>query len=297
MLSVLVPIYNYSVVHLVTTLHKQLTACNIPFEILCLDDGSDKEYVLKNKVIESLIHTSFFKSEENKGRTETRQRLSYASKFDWLLFLDSDTLPKNNTFIANYISHLNTDIDAIFGGITYKDTPPKPEFLLRWKYGIKYESQTAETRKPLPFKNIVSANMCMRKHVFNAINTNITYNAYGLDNYFGSKLKENKAKILHINNPVYHLGLESNNVYLLKKEEATQTLLKLIRENLIKNKDNKILCLFQLLKKTHLNHLFSYIYKTSHPAIKKQLTSENPSISLFQFYRIAYMCYVDKKTK
>ena len=291
MLSVLIPIYNYNVVDLVTAIHKQLIACNIPFEIICLDDASNPEYITENIKIEALPFTTFTKSSENNGRTKTRQLLSDASKYDWLLFLDADTLPTTDRFIINYVAHFNSEVKALFGGISYQEERPDPNYLLRWKYGLKHETNTVENRNTFPFKNIVSANMCMNKNVFNTINSSITYNAYGLDNYFGAKLKELKTSILHINNPVYHLGLESNTIYLKKKEFASDTLLKLIEDNALENNDNEILILYLFLKKTHLNHLFSGLYKVLHIPIKKQLTGNNPSVLLLQCYRIMYMCY------
>ncbi|WP_066224789.1 glycosyltransferase family 2 protein [Formosa haliotis] len=293
MLSVLIPIYNYNVVPLVKELHKQLMDSKISFEIICVDDCSAPEYIALNRAIDTLSCTSYLKSPANYGRTKTRQLLSDASQYDWLLFLDADVLPTTNSFIKNYIALFNTEIKAFFGGISYKDPQPKPEFLLHWKYGIKHEATSVNTRKIYPYKNIVSANMCMKKDVFNLINSSITYNAYGLDNYFGSKLKALQTPISHIDNPVFHLGLETNLTFITKKEEAADTLLKLIDSGMPINKNNKILVLFLFLKKTHVNQLISTLYKQTAKQIKKQLTSKNPSIKLLQAYRIMYMCYSD----
>lgn len=297
MLSVLIPVYNYNIVTLVTSVHSQLTKSKIDFEILVQDDCSKPEYNSLNKTINTLSKVSYFESKTNIGRTATRQAMANKAKYDWLLFLDADVLPKHESFINNYITHINNKLDVIFGGICYEDVCPDSNYSLRWTYGKNYEAKTVREREIAPYKNIVSANMLIKKSLFNTINSKVTYNAYGLDIFFGAQLNANQSAILHIENPVFHLGLEDNSSYIKKVEAVNTTLLKLIQENDIFNKDHKLLSLFLFLKKTKLNILTSVLYKLLHKSLKAQLKSNTPSMLLFQCYRILYLCYADLNTE
>ncbi|QDO92545.1 glycosyltransferase family 2 protein [Formosa sediminum] len=293
MLSVLIPIYNYNVVALVKALHKQLIEANIIFEIICLDDASDVKYMNTNTEVEALSCTSFLKSSHNNGRTQTRQSLCEASQFEWLLFLDADTIPVNTNYILTYIKYINSDFEAIFGGFAYNNTPPENEFMLRWKYGRSKEVVDASVRNRTPYKVIISANFLIKKSVFKSLNAQMQYSGYGLDNYFGALLKDKSIKVYHINNPVYHLGIENSNVYLQKKEAAALMLLKLTKQQKIKTHNNSLLALFTSLKHTKLNVIFSYIHSIFKVQMKRNLLGSNPNIKVLQLYRITFMCYID----
>ena len=293
MISVLIPVYNYNIVALIKEIHSQVIDCKIPFEIIALEDGSTSENITINQEINTFSDTKLLISKKNIGRIAARQILSDNAKFDWLLFLDADTMPKSKTFIASYLTLFNSNFDAIYGGCAYEETKPKPEFMLRWVYGKVKEEVAANIRNDKPYKSIVSVNFMIKKAIFNLINSQINHRGYGLDNMFGALLKSNQIKVHHVNNEVYHLGLEASDLYLEKKEEAAQTLLRLYKEEKISNRDNELLTLFKKLKRFKLNNLASLFYKIFKNGLKKNLTSSKPSIKILQLYRITYMCYFD----
>ncbi len=293
MISVLIPTYNYHIVKLVNSVHEQLEACDIDFEIIGYEDGSTNEFIEANTAINHLPHTQLLVSKENVGRIKARQALCDQAQYEWLLFLDADVFPSTKNFITNYKDQLASSNDALFGGICYHKDKPQQEYMLRWKYGIQNEEAHALERNRKPYKLVVSANMLIRKNVFNSINSLISYTEYGMDNFFGSKLKELHTHILHIDNPVFHLGLENNNQYLKKKEAAASTLLYLLKHNLITVSDNNLLELFLRLKKWKLNYLVAYTFKMFRENLKKNLLGKDPSIKLLQYYRIGYICYID----
>jgi len=103
MLSVLIPIYNYKVTHLLLELILQLEDVNILYEIICIDDSST-EFNRENLIIETFKNVTSLKLENNIGRSKIRNLLTKKATYRWLLFLDSDVLPKNNNFIQKYIS-------------------------------------------------------------------------------------------------------------------------------------------------------------------------------------------------
>ena len=291
MISVLIPIYNFKVSNLINALHEQLTATNIPFEIICLDDCSAQGFIEDNLKINRLVNTVLKFSEANNGRIKTRQLLSDQASYDWLLFLDADTLPKHNNFISNYLNAITSESEVILGGFAYKKESPKKENLLRWKYGKSCEEVKASRRNSHPYKIIISGNMLIKKEVFNMTNSKIIDKTYGLDSYFGSLLKQNNIKVLHIDNEVFHMGIEKSATYLKKKEEASDTLLTLLNENKIVVHNNNLLSWFLALKRFRLHYFFSYFFILFNSILKKNLLSSYPIITLLQFYRLSYMCY------
>lgn len=292
MLSVLIPVYNYSCSVLVEELHRQLSLSGIFFELLCFDDASDV-FIDENQKITKLPNTHYTTSKENIGRIAARQQLANSAKYDWLLFLDADVLPKNSDYIQSYINFLYDEYDAIFGGIAYEQQPPENDCRLRWTYGHKKENVKAIDRLKKPFKHVVSANFLIKKNVFLTINSQIDSKGYGYDNYFGAILKVKNSKVLHIDNEVFHLGIEDNAIYLNKTKQAVETLHQLHKASKITDSDNDLLELFKTLKTYKLHFVFGSLYKWFRKFFEKQLMGKNPSVTLLQLYKLSYICYLD----
>lgn len=293
MLSILIPVYNYDITPLVTELHKQVQLLDIPYEIYCLDDHSENIISEKNSGIASLPNTHYKISANNNGRELTRQHLSELAAFDHLLFLDADTLPVNSNFIEMYSHYFKSDYQAVFGGIQYENERPESDFVLRWLYGKRHESSSADERNKACYRSITSPNFMIEKSVFQELNSRIVGKDYGNDIYFASLMKQKQVKILHIDNEVFHLGIESNKDYLNKSENALKTYLTLLRKGNITSEDNRLISIFISLKKYKLNFTASTFYKLFGNLMKKNLLGSNPSIKLFQLYRLSYLCYID----
>jgi len=296
MISVLIPIYNYCVVDLVREIHKQLIDNDLTFEILCLEDGSNNAFVKKNLVINNLSNTSLIVSELNNGRIKSRKNLCDRAKYDWLLFLDADVMPKSNRFILNYLECQYEKYDVVYGGFIYHNTPPEQQFTLRWKYGRTHEEVDAKIRNTEPYKVVISANFLVRKSIYTSISSEINFDTYGTDIVLGSLLKEHSVKVFHINNEVYHLGLEDNLSYLHKKEQAADILIELIKNKKVKH-ENSLLSLFMVLKRYGLHYLFMMFFKIFRSSMKRNLIGKKPIMPILQLYRISYMCNAYIKTK
>ncbi len=297
MLSVLIPVYNYNILTLVNDLHKQLLVTAIDFEIICLDDVSDKEIIRSNMKVSELSHTSYNLSQTNKGIAITRQLLCNAAKYEWILLIDADTELKEESFISNYLKVINKGHDFIFGGFAYKSIKPQKDSILRWKYGKRCESLSATKRNENPYKITIAANLLVKKEAYKSFNLDSIGKLYAMDYYFGAKLKENNSRVLHIDNQVYHLGIEKSSTYLRKKEQATETLLKLYNENSISKHSNSLLSLYEFSKRCGLNYLFSMLFNLFKSSLRRNLLGKHPSILLLQLYKIAYMCHFDLANK
>ena len=291
MISVLIPVYNYSIIPLVEELHKQLEASKTIYEIIVWDDASSEAFNLQNKIINHVPNIHYFRSESNYGRTKTRQLLYKKSLFNWLLYVDADVIPKSTEFIQNYLNLIPKGYDAIYGGYAYGKVAPKNNKLLRWTYGSAKEEVDADIRNQKPYKITISGNFMIKRTIFTLINSKIEDSGYGFDYYFGALLKANQIKVLHINNEVYHLGVEPSDHFLSKTKQAVDTLLNLYQNGKITSHDNSLLHVFTTLKMSKLCGLFSTIYKTSHKKMERNLMGANPSIARLQLYKISYMCF------
>jgi hypothetical protein len=292
MLSILIPTYNYNVVPLVLELQKQCLECEITFEILVFDDSS-KLFFFENQQINSLENCRFSKNNSNLGRGKNINFLSESARFDWLLIMDCDTFPTQNNYIQKYISKINENEKVVFGGIQYKKEQPKKDQLLRWIYGNSRESLSVEKRNSNPNENALTSNLLIEKEVFlsNAFDKSITTYGYE-DLVFLSELKEKGVLVTHIDNPTFHLGLETSEEFLEKTKIALTNLKSIAKTNPRASSESKILKLYNVLNKVYLDSLISYLFKITERKIAQNLLSQKPSLLLFDLYKLGYYCSI-----
>jgi glycosyltransferase involved in cell wall biosynthesis len=291
MISILVPTYNYNIYALIQEVHKQLEAADIAYEIIVSDDHSSL-HTEENKKIESLLHTTYIIQEQNVGRTKNREILANTATYDWLLFLDADVLPATTSFIKNYVNAIQEDLDIIFGGISYQESPPKKDQYLRWYYGKHRESQSIKKRNQHPWF-VISQNLLIKKEIFLKANVS-KENRYGLDNLFSHQLKALQARILHIDNPIIHLGLEESSVFLNKTLEAVETTIYYERNKMMECTLSGLQKSYSLLKKRKIKGLFLRVLTPFKGRIRKNLLGKSPSLFLFDLYKLHHYTHLKK---
>ena len=292
MISIVLPIYNYNITSLLEVLEIQLSQLNISYEIVCCEDASTKYIKENNNAIVKIANARHLVSKINNGRITTRQLLAKKANYDWLLFLDADVIPKSDNFLQRYKAYLDSNYDAIYGGYYYHNIIPKEEFSLRWNYGKNYEQVDAKKRNNSPYKITISGNFMIRKSVFLNINNKIENDGYGYDNYFGLLMKINDIKVFHINNEVYHNGLDTNTVFLNKVEKAVETIAQLYKKQPDFTTENTLLEFYKKLKSLGLTKPTKWFFKQFKSAIRRQLLSPKPNLKLLQFYKLGYLCTI-----
>lgn len=290
MLSILIPSYEYSIDRLVNILHKQCILEKIDFEIIVLEDSSSENYISQNKAISSLTNCYYEVNQKNFGRTKTRQILAEKAKFDWVLFLDADVIPETENFIKNYISSLNKASTIIFGGYKYEKNQPELSKVLRYKYGKEREEKSAEFRSKKPYQYVFSGNMLIRKSLFLEINYTENDKMYGMDIYFAYQLFSRKILIHHIDNAIFHFGLENNEVFFEKSLQSVVSRKQFLSNKLEIEELNSLLAYYKKIKSYHLLPLVKWIFKHSEKHLKKNILSHNPSLLYFDLYRLGYIC-------
>nr|WP_294780586.1 glycosyltransferase family 2 protein [uncultured Flavobacterium sp.] len=293
MLSILIPVYNYNIFSLVETLQQQILKCNIPFEIICLDDAS-QEYLIENERINRFENTSFSILEKNIGRSAIRNLLAQKAVYENLLFLDADVMPVNDNFLSKYISEINNKV--VFGGLLYHDKKPAKELLLRWIYGIEREALPLSQRMQNPAETALVSNLLIKKEIAIKFPFDETLTKYGYEDLlFFAVLKANKIEITPIENPVFHLNLETSALFLNKTKSALENLVLLNNQNKISINESRVIASFELLKTSKLLTVFSFIFKKFESKIERNLLSEQPSLFLFDIYKLGYFAFLKSK--
>ncbi|GGE33360.1 glycosyltransferase family 2 protein [Psychroflexus planctonicus] len=294
MLSILIPNFNDQCQNLVYSLVDEIEKLNAQIEIIIGDDASTLAHITETYTkFEEFTNVHIIQNQSNLGREKTRIKLADEAKNNWLLFLDADVFPQQKNYISNYVEAIqkNNELDVIFGGIAYQEKPKDKNYLLRWKYGKAREEQNLIARTENKYRSLVTGAICIKKSVFLKHST-VLEHIYGLDILLAYQLKKANANVLHINNPVFHLGLETNSVFLSKTKDAWKSLILLEDKNLISKDFRPIQKAYLKLKKLRLLNLCKWLYKLFHVILCKQITGKSPSLFWFDVYRMLYFCYL-----
>ena len=284
-LSILIPIYNWNIKDLVLTLHNQCIKLKIQFEIICIEDCSRNTF--ENKNIEKLKHVTYKVLSKNIGRSKIRNLLAKQAQSQFILFIDSDSYVKhNNDFIENYLKEsitIKSDTELIYGQTLYTLTKPKHNKLLHWTYGRKIESKYKKY-------NFSSHHFLCKKILFNKYQFNENINSYGYEDVDFRQGKKTK----YIDNPLYHIGLKNTEIFIRDTESALQNIN-------IHSTNSRIFNIWTKLSMIWGDKLIYFIFKIFKTLITYNLKSNNPSMLIFQFYKLGYFCgikchYIKKKT-
>lgn len=292
MISILIPTYNYNVFPLVEKLYNEIFKAVISYEILVCDDASSILFP-ENESIGKFENVSYIVSENNLGRTGVRQLLAEKARYDNLLFLDADVMPKSDNFISPYLKEIANDV--VFGGITYQEQPPSKDMMLRWKYGRERETVSVAERIKQPYLSINSGCFMIKRKLFLRVSEKLQFKKYGLDNYFKELLRKENATVHHIDNPADHLGLESNEKFLQKALEAIDTTVYLEKEIRLADNVRPIQKSYLKLKRLGVTGLFSSFISVFKKRMERNFISANPNLYWFDLYRLRY--YIQLKNK
>lgn len=288
MLSILIPTYNYDCTQLVRDLHRQVEQLDINYEIIVADDASPlQECRERIREINAWPHCRLLELENNLGRARIRNRLADEAQYEWLLFMDADAEVISDSFIANYLNH--TDVDVVCGGLCHADTLPSPEVSLRYAYEKRADKKrAARFRMQRPYEQFTPFNFMIRRKAFQAIRFDERITEYGHeDTLFGITLGERAVSICHIDNPLRHIGLESNERFLEKTRAALRNLAAM---EATMQEHSSLIKTYHVLRRTRLSGLVARWFSQREQAITARLTSTRPQLYLFFAYKLGYYC-------
>jgi len=298
MISILIPCFNYNTLPLVTALHCQAILENIEFEIIVLDDASPfNENTEINSKINQLVYCRYEKNETNLGRGENRNSLISKAKYDWVLLMDCDMFPKSENFIKNYIENIkNQNEAAFFGGILYYNEKPKNDEVLRWVFGKSREEIPLEKRRSKPYHYALISNILVKKNILLSypFDSEI-YNYVYEDIVFILGLKKHNIAITHIENPAFHLNLEKSKVFLEKFHSSLLNLKLVLDRKVITSDETALTKTYSKIQKFNMVRLVAFLFKIFKKQFTKNLLSKNPSLFIFDIYRLGYFCQLNSR--
>ena len=293
MLSILLPVYNCSCVALVTELQRQCVECGTEFEIIVADDGSSvASYIEHNLRIERLDGVRYITRKQNVGRSAIRNFLISQAQGEWLLFIDGDLTLDNSHFIRRY---LQAKSNVVVGGIRIGGDPNRWKNNLRYHYEKAYEQKnTPQDRQCHATKHFRTTNFLAHKDIMMKHSFDENFVQYGYEDVlFGKSLAMDHVAITHIDNPITLDFFESNSEFLDKTEQSLRTLYTF--RNQLKGY-SQLLETAEKIKKLHLQKLVNAAYFLVGQRIKKHLQGNNPSIFLFNVYKLMYYIHHEKNT-
>lgn len=294
-ISVLVPVYNKSCTKLIKSLSEQLRKIkNIEYEILIADDGSTNSSITNNNKlkINGIEHCKYIIRKENVGRAAIRNFLGQTAKYRWLLFLDCDVDIDEPHFIETYLK-TSSEFKVVYGGVKICIGKQDITGNLRYSYEKRYElKHTATKRSKKPYQAFRTTNFLIEKNIFNKILFDSKITTYGYEDVmFGKELYNHKIKILHIDNGVKYIEYDDNLTFIRKIEESLYTL-DTMKETL--RNYSGILHIYNILTILHLRKICQTIFKINKNKWRNNLLSANPSLFIFNLYRIGYFISIHK---
>lgn len=287
-ISVLIPTYSYKCYTLVADLQSQLEQAGCDYEIIVAEDGSkDQVSIIHNHRIIDLPHCRHIIRRENVGRAAIRNFLIDEAKGNWLLFIDSDAMMVRNDFAKNYLDNIDCGVDVIVGGLVNPAQQPSPDVSLRYVYEKSCEYQrTVEYRTKYPYSHFSTFNVLVRRDIAEKNRFDENCREYGYeDALLGVNLMNSRVNVKHIDNPLMHVGLESNEVFLRKTHKALRTL---------KSLGDAMLPYSHLgqfatkLHKYYFGGVVTMAFLLFKPLLHRNLLSASPNMKVFSFYKLGY---------
>jgi len=245
MLSICIPTYRYDVRPLVTELLRQVAAVQEgPIEILVFDDASPDDGDWGRAALRQTSGIRYEELTTNLGRAAIRNKMARAATQEFLVMMDADGWPNPN-FVRRYLNEVKetkrnlgqSGISVIVtGGRAYAEAPPEDHRLhLHWWYGTRRESRSVEQREVQEWLGFQSNNFMVTRSLLLEYPFPEDVDGYGHeDTVWGQQFASKQVSLYHEDNPVVHLGLEPNDVFLRKQKQAIENL------RLLKNRSSHL---------------------------------------------------------
>lgn len=288
MISVLIPTYNHTCYTLVKDLYKQLAKCGEDYELIVAEDGSkDQVSIIANHKITELSNCKHIINQSNLGRARIINCLVKEAKGEWCIIMDSDAKVVSDNFIEKYIVYTKQRYDVVVGSLVNPEVMPSPNVSLRYRYEKAAEKyRSAEYRNIHPYERFTTFNFMARRSVLLEVPFDDRCTEYGYeDTLMGLELKRKGKEVLHIDNPLMHLGFDSNSVFLRKTETSLHSLKKIEKDMLPYTPLGRMVI---KLRSMSLASIVCVIFKHVQPLLKANLLGNKPNLIVFSFYKLGY---------
>lgn len=218
-LSVLVPFHGDDPASLLDALLAQAGADT---EIVLLDDGSPDSAAftrLSGHPACAAGSVRVLRSDRNLQRSGARNALAAAARAEWLLFLDADMqIPEG--FLQGWAALLrDADFDAAYGGYTVPAASAGP-FALHAALARAGDVDSAAARSPRGASAFAGSNMAVRADLMAQVPFDERYRGWGWEDVDWAVRAAKAGRLVHVDNPAGHGGLQSVDRLLAKFAEG-----------------------------------------------------------------------------
>ena len=218
MLSVLVPFYRDDPTSLLEGLSPLMRAFD-DVELVLYDDG-EPDADLNRQVCASIdlldVPVRLLTSVRNRGRAAGRNLLAEQASGSWLLYLDADMTPPDRHFLTRYRETMAAnDCDAVFGGYE-TEWPTDPGLRLHAELSRRSDQHDAATRNETGPTAFCSSNLLVRASVMQACPYDDQFTGWGWEDVDWAASAAHRFKLVHIDNPACHGGLQTADILLEK---------------------------------------------------------------------------------
>jgi len=246
LLSVLIPVWRTCPTALLDSLWQQAGQFSQPTEILVLDDSADPACFGWHELYRHHPGIRIHTFPENLGRSRARNTLLGQAMGKWVLWLDGDLeIPDGYLnglmrIIEDGATQPGESGPVICGGIgvepipnrsvTAGEPPVDMRDSLRYRYALRVEAATADRRSRAPYRWVRAAHCLMPAQAARRLSFPDFVEGYGHeDTHWALQMKAAGYVVRHIDHPVLHRGIDSNEVFLEKTRQAVSNLARLWR--------------------------------------------------------------------
>jgi hypothetical protein len=232
-LSALVPFLNDDPRPLLEALDREAARLNGAVEVVLLDDGTEDDDIAAD--VSLALHRATTPARlvqllANEGRAKGRNRLARHARAPHLLFIDADMAPDAPEFLARYLDLIDTENPAVvFGGFSLEQAPPRREHALHRRLALRGDCAPAIIRSRQPEKYVFTSNLLVRRDVFEAEPFDEGFKGWGWEDVEWGVRVSRAHRIVHIDNPATHLGLDPAAVIAAKYEQSAANFARIAR--------------------------------------------------------------------
>lgn len=296
MISFLISTYNYDSSQLLHSLDAQcqqmkqnLPSSSFDYEIILGDDAStDYAAEQANHLACTTLGCRYLKMKENGGQARLRNALAQEARYPYLVFIDSDAALCTPDYVYQYWQHRD-DAEVVVGALRNPLLKSVKGHELRYRYERAAESsRTVQARSAKPYACFTAFNLLIHRDAFMRVRFDEQCKEYGYEDVlFGIELQKRGISIAHIDNPLVHMGIDTNQSFLAKTETALRTLSSLppsIQSEVGASRWE------HRLHRFGLNVLAAFVFTLFRPLLRANLLGRHPSLLLFSIYKLGYYC-------
>lgn len=291
-IAVCIPVYNFDVRPLVSSLRTQANALKKDIKIILIDDASAPNWSTINHELIPRVNQFIF-LQENIGRSKIRNLFLHYTEADYLIYLDCDVqLPKN--FLDNYLSFLekNPSTQVIYGGRVITEAR-SPDNALRWDFGQKRENLPATERRKKPYLSFQSNNFMIDRKILENTTFDEKFAGYGYEDViFGLQLQRAGKRVDHIHNPVISGPLDHNETFIEKSAQAARNLARYLPDDRALVRPIKLVSIYLWLKRIRLDSLIYRLIPVD--GVLKNL-KKKPGLRNLDLYKLTVLVHEIKK--